>query len=111
MYDFHKIRKGNLENYFHHDKFVKGDLYAVSQIKRKPEKKKALKNITNKYQASEEKCFSESEITGGKKSQEKANRTEVTLNSVHTIKPKSEESIILLRENMHVSKMDPIYYE
>lgn len=36
MYDFHKIRKGNLENYFHHDKFVRGDLRAVAQIKRKP---------------------------------------------------------------------------
>jgi hypothetical protein len=47
MYDFHKIRKGNIENYFHHDKFVKGNLHLISQIKRKPEKKKALKNMTD----------------------------------------------------------------
>lgn len=40
MYDFHKIRKGSIENYFHHDKFIKGDLNSIAQIKRKPEKKK-----------------------------------------------------------------------
>ena len=61
MYDFHKIRKGNMENYFHHDKFVKGNLHLISQIKRKPEKKKALKNMT-KYRSHYERYFSENEI-------------------------------------------------
>jgi hypothetical protein len=97
MYDFHKIRKGNLENYFHHDKFVRGDLYSISQIKRKPEKKKVLKNITNKYRSSHERYYSESEIMVGKKNEAQGNKTEITLNSVHSIKPKSEESIILMR--------------
>jgi hypothetical protein len=49
MYDFHKIRKGNIDNYFHHDKFIKGDLSSVAEIRRKPERKKALnlKNISS----------------------------------------------------------------
>jgi hypothetical protein len=36
MYDFHKIRKGNFDNYFHHDKFIKNNLTEISKIKRKP---------------------------------------------------------------------------
>lgn len=47
-----------------------------------------------------------------KKYENHANKTEITLNSVHTIKPKSEESIILMRENMNgMSKVEPIYFE
>lgn len=61
MYDFHKIKKGNLENYFYHDKFIQGDLHSISQIKRKPEKKKALKNITHKKTYLIERYYCDSE--------------------------------------------------
>lgn len=47
MYDFHKVKKGDFENYFYHDKFIQGDLQSISQIQRKPEKKKMMKNRIN----------------------------------------------------------------
>lgn len=72
MYDFHKIRKGNLENYFHHDKFVKNDLYSISQIKRKPEKKKVLRNISNK---SNDRYYSSESSILEEKPQQSANKT------------------------------------
>ena len=100
-----------MENYFHHDKFVKGDLYSISQIRRKPEKKKTMKHISNDY-CGQQQRYSESDVLAERKNGSKINRTEVTLNSVHTIKPKSEYSIILMRENLNIgSKVEPIYYE
>ena len=110
MYDFHKIRKGNMENYFHHDKFVKGNLQMILQIKRKQEKNKLLKNNT-RYRGQNEKYFSENDIMGLKKNENNINKTEITLNSVHTIKAKSQESIILMRNNVNQGlKIEPIYF-
>jgi hypothetical protein len=40
MYNFHKIRETNSESYFHHECFDKDNKSAMSEIKRKPEKKK-----------------------------------------------------------------------
>lgn len=40
MYNFHKLREANFESHFHHDHFRKDDRSAMSEIKRKPEKKK-----------------------------------------------------------------------
>lgn len=53
--------------------------------------------MANKYFAEHERYYSESEVINSKRIEAQTNKTEITLNSVHTIKPKSEESIILMR--------------
>jgi hypothetical protein len=40
MYNFHKIRESNGESYFHHESFDRFNEHKLSEIKRKPEKKK-----------------------------------------------------------------------
>jgi len=40
MYNFHKIRENNTESYFHHECFDRSNENKLSEIKRKPEKKK-----------------------------------------------------------------------
>lgn len=49
MYGFHKLRYSEHENTFQHDKFRKGaDL--LSEIKRKPEKKKKVRTTSGSEQ-------------------------------------------------------------
>ncbi len=99
-----------MENYFHHDKFVKGNLHMILQIKRKQEKNKLLKNNT-RYRGQNEKYFSENDNMGLKKNENNINKTAITLNSVHTIKAKSQESIIFMRNNVNQGlKIEPIYF-
>lgn len=110
MYDFHKIKKGNVDNYFYHEKFIKGDIFSISQIKRKPEKKKALKNITHTAKDNLGRYSQESQINAQEAVQNN-NKTEATLNILNTIKGKSEKSIIM-RENTKLhSKAEPVYYK